>query len=226
MTGTIANTCAIVAGTLLGAALRRGIKERYQSALYTAMGLCAVALGFEACAVHLPKSTVPVLFIVSLAVGSLAGAMLRLDERFKRLASRGSKDGRLGEGLCTGVLLYCLGSLSMVGPVLSALHGDNTYLYANATLDLVSSAVLASTYGIGMIWAAPVLFCWQGAFYLAARLSSGAISDALLTELSIVGGALVAATGFGILGIKDCKTLNMLPSLLVPVLYFLLRSLF
>jgi uncharacterized membrane protein YqgA involved in biofilm formation len=112
----------------------------------------------------------------------------------------------------------------MLGPVMSALHGDNTYLYTNATLDFVTSAVLASTYGYGMLWAAPVLFLWQGMFYLVATLSSDMISQSLMTELSIVGGVLIAASGMSILGIKDCKAVNMLPSLLVPILYFIVRA--
>ena len=103
----------------------------------------------------------------------------------------------------------------------SALQGDNTYLYTNATLDFITSAVLASTYGIGMIWAAPVLFCWQGMFYLIAKISESAINTDLMTELQIIGGALIMASGLSILKIKDCKTLNMIPSLLMPVLFFL-----
>ena len=77
-----------------------------------------------------------------------------------------------------------------------------------------------------MVLAAPVLFCWQGAFYLAAKLAGGVIPDAMVTEISIVGGTLIAASGLGILQIKDCKTLNLLPSLAVPILFFLLKSLF
>lgn len=85
--------------------------------------------------------------------------------------------------------------------------------------------MLATTYGIGMAWAAPVLFVWQGAFYLTARLSATAISADLVTELSIVGGVLILAAGLSLLKVKDCKTLNLLPSLLVPVVFFLVRSL-
>jgi len=105
--------------------------------------------------------------------------------------------------------------------VLSALYGDNTYLYTNATLDFITSAMLATTYGIGMVWAAPVLFCWQGMFYLIAFCSADAISDELRTELCIVGGVLIAAAGLSILKIKDCKTINMLPAFLIVILFFL-----
>ena len=114
----------------------------------------------------------------------------------------------------------------MLGPVISALQGDNTFLFTNATLDLVTSAVLATTYGIGMIWAAPVLFCWQGMFYLIARISATAISNDLIAELSVVGGLLILAAGLNLLKIKDCKTLHLLPSLIVPVIFFLIKSLF
>ena len=198
------------------------------------MGFCAVALGLNAFVQHLPKSEHPVLFIVCLAVGSLIGYALRLTERFNNYVARrgGAKEGvdakggsRLGEGLSTGILLYCVGTLSMLGPVVSALQGDNTYLFTNATLDFVTSMVLASTYGWGMLWAAPVLFLWQGAFYGVASLSAGAIQEELITELSIVGGILIFASGLSILGIKESKTLNMLPALFLPILYFLLRSL-
>lgn len=217
------NTATIVTGTIIGHIAKKGIKEKYQQVLFNAMGLAAVALGFNAVSNNLPKSQYPVLFIISLAIGGLAGTMLKLDERFKKLSSR-IGTSNLAQGLSTGILLYCIGTLSIVGPVMSALYGDNTYLFTNATLDLVTSAVLATTYGIGMLWAAPVLFLWQGAIYLLTLLAGDIIPTPLVTEISVVGGVLIAASGFSILGIKDCKTINMLPALVVPVLFFILKS--
>ena len=233
MLGTIVNTATIVIGTSLGALLKKGVKAQYQEGLYNAMGFCAVALGLNAFVHHLPKSEHPVLFIVCLAVGSLIGYALRLTERFNHyVAQRDTSEAagdkgcsRLGEGLSTGILLYCVGTLSMLGPVVSALQGDNTYLLTNATLDFVTSMVLASTYGWGMLWAAPVLFLWQGAFYGVATLSASAIREEMITELSIVGGILIFASGLSILGVKESKTLNMLPALFLPILYFLVRNL-
>lgn len=229
MLGTIVNTVTIIAGAVMGSYMKRGIKPQYQQALFNAMGLCSLALGFNAFCQNMPKSHYPVLFIVSLAAGSLIGFMLNLDGKFKKLVDRKKKkkdgDAPLSEGLSTGILLYCIGTFSIVGPVLSALYGDNTYLYTNATLDLITSAVLATTYGIGMVWAAPVLFCWQGMFYLMAKLSADAISDDLRTELCIVGGVLIVASGLSILKIKDCKTINMLPAFLIIMLFFLAKSL-
>ncbi|HIX75345.1 MAG TPA: DUF554 domain-containing protein [Candidatus Parabacteroides intestinipullorum] len=222
MIGTIVNTACIVAGSVIGSVARRAIKEKYQMALYNAMGLAAFVLGINAVVNNLPKSDYPVLFIVSLALGSLLGTILNLEGGFRGLMGRFSKSD-LAEGLSTGILLFCVGTLSMVGPVMSALYGDNTYLFANATLDLVTSAVLASTYGIGMVLAAPVLFCSQGLIYLVTSLAGDVIPDALMREISIVGGVLIASSGLGILKIKDCRTLNMLPALLMPVLFFLIK---
>ena len=229
MIGTIANTLTIIIGTIIGSCLKKGIKPQYQAALFNALGLCSLALGFNACCQNMPHSNYPVLFIICMALGTLLGYMLNLDGRFKRLvdgkkttANRGER--LLSEGLSTGILLYCIGTFSMVGPVLSALYGDNTYLFVNATLDLITSMVLATTYGIGMIWAAPVLFCWQGMFYLIATLSAEAITDDFRTELCITGGTLIAASGLSILGIKDCKTINMLPAFLVIILFFVGKS--
>ncbi len=224
--GTIVNTGTILAGSLLGSSLRKGIKEKYQEALYTAMGLAATALGINAVVTNMAKSRYPVLFIASLALGSLIGSVLDIDAKFQGLVGRYSRSN-LGEGLSTGILLYCIGTLSILGPVMSALHGDHTYLFTNAALDFVTSAVLASTYGIGMAFAAPVLFVWQGSIYLIAKTLSGSFfTEDMIAELCIVGGVLIAASGLGILKIKDCKALNMLPALAVPILFFLIKGLF
>ncbi|MBO6143834.1 MAG: DUF554 domain-containing protein [Prevotella sp.] len=229
MIGTIVNTCTIIAGTLLGALLHRGVKEKYKEVLYTGLGLASLAIGLNATITNLPKSQYPVLFIVAMAVGGVIGTTLDIDGRFKRMVNRHSKEGevsRLGDGLSTAILLYCIGPLSMLGPVISALKGDHTFLFTNATLDFVSSTVFASTYGLGMVLAAPVLFLWQGMFYVIAQFSSTAISDALMAELLIVGGLMITGSGLGLLNLKDCKTLNLLPALLVPVVWFVLLALF
>lgn len=228
MIGTIVNTCTIIAGSLLGALLHRGIKEKYKEMLYTGLGLASLAIGLNATITNLPKSQYPVLFIVALAVGGIIGTRLDIDGRFKRLVNKRSdtkRETKLGDGLSTAILLYCIGPLSMLGPIISALKGDHTFLFTNATLDFVSSTIFASTYGIGMVLAAPVLFLWQGMFYAVAQISSTAVSDALMSELLIVGGLMITGSGLGLLNLKDCKTLNLLPSLVIPVVWFLIVAL-
>lgn len=225
MTGTIINICTIIAGSVIGSVLRRGIKKEYSSALFNALGLACLALGFNACITRMNDSEYPVLFIISLALGSLVGTILKLDTRLNSAMTR-KNNSSLAEGLTTASLLYCIGTLSIVGPMMSALYSDNTFLFTNATLDFVTSIVLAASYGIGVIWAAAILFVWQGSIYLLTMNFGNILSDSLIREISIVGGVLIVCTGLSILKIKDCKTVNMLPALLVPALFFLLRSLF
>lgn len=218
MTGTIVNACTILAGSLIGSIFKKGIREEQQNALYTAMGLAATGLGINAVVRNMPNSRYPVLFIVSLALGSLIGTSIDIDGRFQRLTEKLSA-GQLGRGLSTGILLFCIGTLSILGPIQSALYGDHTYLFTNAALDFVTSMVLASTYGIGMALTAVVLFCWQGAIYAAALLLGNFMTADMMTELSVVGGFLIASSGLSILNIRDCRTMNMLPSLVIPVLF-------
>ncbi len=225
MTGTIVNTCTILAGCVIGSIFKKGIKEEHQKALYTAMGLAATGLGINAIVQNMPNSRYPVLFIVSLALGSLFGTWLNIDGQFQKLTEKLSV-GQLSKGLSTGILLFCIGTLSILGPVQSALYGDHTYLFTNATLDFVTSMVLASTYGIGMILTAGVLFCWQGIIYVIAMLLGNFMTPDMMTELSVVGGFLIAGSGLSILNIKDCRTMNMLPSLVIPVLFCRVMDIF
>ena len=225
MIGTIYNTATILIGSICGSLFKKCVGPKYQTVLFDAMGLAAAGIGINAIANNMPNSEYPVLFIASLAIGSLLGHMIDLDSKFNRLVAK-TGNNQLGQGLSTALLLFCIGTLSILGPIQSALHQDNTYLFTNGTLDLITSMVLASSYGIGIALAAPVLFLWQGSIYLCANFLQNFISTTFMTELSLVGGFLIAASGISILKIKEFKTLNMLPALLVPVLFFLLKGLF
>lgn len=221
MIGTIANTGAILMGSLAGSFLRKGFQEKYQAILYEAMGLAATGLGIHTIVTNMSKSHYPVLFIASLAIGGLFGTALDLDNKFQILIHKYSKSN-LGQGLSTAIMLFCIGSLSILGPIESALHHNETFLFTNATLDLVTSFVLASTYGIGISFAALVLFLWQSGIYLFAHQLSAFLTTNSMTEISIVGGFLILASGLSILNIKKFQTLNLLPALAVPAAWFAL----
>lgn len=225
MFGTIFNCFTIITGSIIGSMLKKGMNDRYQDILMQAMGFSAVALGINAIVQYMPKSDYPILFIVSLAIGGLVGEMIDIEARFNKLVGKFSTSN-LAKGLSTAILLFCIGTLSILGPINSALHGDYTYLMTNAILDFITSIVLASTFGIGIAFAAVVLFLWQGAFYVLALYLNDFMSAHLLTEISIIGGILILASGLSILGIKSFKSLNMLPALLVPPIFFIVKHLF
>ena len=216
MLGTMVNVSTILAGSLVGSTLKKGIGEKYKNIMMDAMGLAATCLGMNSVVQSMPQSKYHVLFIVSLALGGVIGTRLDLAALFDRFMNRFSRGSDLARGLSTAILLYCMGTMSIVGPMQSALQGDNTFLFTNAVLDGITSVVLSSTFGIGIALAAPVLFCWQGSIYLLATVIEPFITPVLLTELSLVGGALIFSSGLGILKIKEIKTMNLLPALLIP----------
>lgn len=225
MIGTITNATCIVIGATVGTLLKKGISEKYRTALFNAMGLVSLAIGANTFMQNMPKSEFPVLFILSMAIGGVIGYGLDLKGRVDRWAERKGVS-KLMEGLTASCLLYCIGTFSIVGPILSALQGDNTFLFTNSTLDLVTSAVFASAYGFGMALAGLVVFAWQGSIYAIAYFTQGAeiMQGPLLNEMCIVGGILIISSGLSILNIKECKTLNYLPALLVPVVVYLVKD--
>ena len=228
MLGTITNTCTIIAGAVIGSFLGRGINERYERALFDGLGICTLGLGANAFVSHIAKVSYPVLFIVSVALGTVIGTYLDIDGHFHQLLERvkGNGSSKLAEGLSTAILLYCIGTLSILGPIESRLNGNNTYLFTNATLDFCSSIIFSSAYGIGMALAAGVLFCWQGSIYLFAGVIAPYMTPALMAEISVLGGVFLMSSGLGILQLRDCKTLNMLPALLVPPAFYALMNMF
>ena len=221
MLGTLVNTATIVIGSAVGALARRGLGKRYQEILYAAMGLAAVGIGVDAIVTSMSQSIYPVLFIASLAIGGVLGTAIDIDGRFSRFVSKRSKDGEgLAQGLSTAIMIFCIGALSILGPINSALYGDETYLLTNATLDLVTSMVLASSFGFGIAFAAIVLFCWQGAIWLLAGFLAPFLDGGLMVEITLVGGFMILASGLGILKVKEIPVMNLLPALFIPPLWF------
>ncbi|ETY73405.1 membrane protein [Lactiplantibacillus fabifermentans T30PCM01] len=225
MIGTIFNVGMILIGCTIGTLFKKGIKPAYHEILLQALGLAATLIGINAVVQRMPQSKYPVLFIVSLAVGGLIGQALDLQGHFDKLVGRFS-GGNLAEGLATAILLYCIGSLSILGPFEAALKHDYTFLFTNGMLDGITSIVLASTFGFGIAAAAGVVLAWQGSLYVLALILQGALSTAMLNEVTIVGGILIFGSGLGLLNIKKINTLNLLPALIIPPIVISVMQLF
>lgn len=166
MFAIIINAVAVVLGSAIGALFRKSISEKYINVMNTAMGLCALVLGINVAIGSMQKTQYPVLFIFCLSIGGLVGTVLKLDQRMD-VATRKISTTNLAEGITTAILLCCVGTLAMMGPVMSALYGDNTYLMTAATLNLVTMIVLASSYGFGTALTAIVVFIWMTSIYVS-----------------------------------------------------------
>ena len=226
MLAILINAIAIILGSAIGALARKGIREKYINVLNTAMGLAALVLGVNVAMNNMSKSEYPVLFIFCLSLGGLLGTLLRLDQRMEKATSVMGKGANVTEGITTAVLLCCVGTLAIMGPVNAALNGDNTFLMTLATMNFVTMIVIASSYGFAVSVTSIIVLIWLSSIYGIAKVSQSFISQELITEVSIVGGVLIAASGLGVMHIKDCKTINLLPALIMPMLFFLFRKLF
>lgn len=222
MLGTIVNAGTIAIGSIAGSLLKRGIKEKYKSTIMQALGLVAISLGITWIVSNVSQSKEPLLFIISMVLGGFIGEVLDIEAKVNRLGQRfkQNSENNLIDGLTTAVLLFCVGTLSILGPIESALKGDNTLLFTNAILDGVTSMILASTFGIGIIFSALILFIWQGTIYFSAQFIAPFATPEILGQVSIIGGILIFSTGINILEIKKIKTVNLLPALFIPVIYY------
>lgn len=217
MWGTLFNVSTIIIGSLIGGSLRERFPVRFQTILLQEMGLVAIAIGLHTTVVNLEKSQYPIVFILSLAIGAVIGESLQIQQRMNSKIDQGT-NGSLASGLTTAVLLYCIGSLSILGPIQAAINHDYTFLITNGVLDGITSIVLAATFGFGIMWAALVLFIWQGSIYLVAFLFQQSLDPTLFVEPMIIGGILIFASGLAILKIKELPTLNLLPGLFVSMI--------
>lgn len=226
MSGIWVNAGAILFGGLLGAGFKHVLSARYLDALWVALGLAALGIGASSVVNNLPKSHYPLLFVVSLALGLPLGAGLDLDDHLNHWLDHHFKS-QLGTAIATSIFLDCIGVMAILGPVNAATNGNQTLLYTNAMFVFVSTLIFGASVGVGIILVLPVVCAWLSIIYFVAKyLSASFFSPALITELSIIGGLLILAAALSILKIRDFKSLNMLPALLVPILFFIGLHLF
>ena len=216
MLGTIVNTATIMAGAAIGSFLNKGIEERYKERTIQGMGFVAMAIGISNISKGMRLIDNPMVFILSIGIGSILGEWINLDKKIDLISKKYEGTKNPVQGIVIGVVLFCVGALSIVGPIESAIRGDNTMLYANAVLDGITSVILSINYGISIALVGVILFLWQGSIYLGASAMQNLVTPELLNQLTILGGLFILATGINILGMAKIKILNFLPALLIP----------
>ena len=226
MLGTIINAGAVVVGSSIGLLLKKGLPEKYTTIYFQAVGLFTLILGIQMSM----KITEPLLVVFSLIAGGLTGELLRLEERMNRFGDylkakfkRGNE--RFTEGLVTAFLLFCMGSMSIIGPVEEGLTGNiSDLLKAKSLMDGISAMLLASALGIGVLFSTVPLIIYQGGITLLVMLIGKNISEQYINEITVIGGVLLIGLALDILNIKKLRILNMLPSLIYICLFLWLRS--
>lgn len=227
MLGTFVNCLAIIAGSLVGLLFKNGIPERYNHTIMQAIGLCVILVGVKTAF----GCEDIIVVIISLAMGAVIGEMMGIEASLERLgnflenrfSSRGST---FSAGFVTASLLYCVGSMAIVGSLESGLLGKYDTLLAKSCLDGITGIVLTSSLGIGVMFSAGPVLAYQGTITLAAGLLKPFLIPAVISQMSGAGGLLIMAIGINLLLNQKIKIGNMLPAVFIPLVYHCIRLMF
>lgn len=225
MTGTIVNSIAIIAGSLAGLVFRKGIPARYNTTIMQSIGLAVILVGLRSAF----KSDDLLLIIVCLALGSLLGEWLAIEARLEamghwfesRFANTG---GGFARGFVTATLVYCVGSMAIVGAMESGLTGDHQTLFAKSVLDGITAVVFTATMGLGVMLSAISVFIYQGLITGGALMLKPLLVPEVVNQMSAVGGLLILGLGINLLEISRINVGNMLPAIFLPLVYYIIRS--
>lgn len=223
MIGVLVNVITVLLGSSIGLLFKKGIPARVSKAAMIGLGACTVYIGITG---SLCGENVLIL-ISSVVLGAIIGTLLNIDGKISRFAekveSKFKKDGSnvsIAEGIISATLLFCVGSMTVTGSIQAGLTGDNSILITKAMLDLVSSMMLASSLGIGVLLSAGVVFIIQGGLVLLAGLISPLMSAGAINEMTCAGSILIIMIGTNLMGITKIKVADYLPAiLLAPIIY-------
>lgn len=226
MTGVTVNFVAIIIGSLFGIIFKKFIKDSYKETIMSGIAITVIIMGI----MNVIETNQFLIVIISIVIGSLIGEMLDLEDKINRVADvlclKFEKNQREGstfsEGFVTTTLIFCVGAMAIVGSLESGLTGNHDTLLAKSLLDGVSSIIFASTFGIGVIFSAAPVLIYEGAIVLGASFIKDFLTPEMITEISAVGGILIIAIALNILNLKKIRIGNMLPAIVIPVIYFVI----
>lgn len=223
MYGTLVNTAAVIVGSIIGLVFHARLPKKITAIVFQAIGLFTLFIGFSMAL----KTGNLLILVFSVVIGSIIGELLDLDSAVNRLGEWlknrvKSTSGRFSEGLVTAFLMFCMGSMAILGSIEEGLGGEPNLLYAKSVLDGFSSIALSASLGVGVMFSAIPLLIYQGGLTLFAGSAETIFNEIVISELTAVGGLLLIGLGISILEIKKIKVLNMVPSLLVAVILTLL----
>ncbi len=220
MVGTLVNTAAVLIGGILGLVLKKKMPERITTIYFQAIGLFTLAIG-----ISMAVTMENILIVVSsLALGSLLGEWWNIEEGTDRMSGYIKNRFKIGsekfsEGLVTSFLLFCVGSMTILGAIQEGTGGSPDLLFTKSLMDFFSAILLASAFGVGVVFSALPLLIFQATITLLARYAAFFFTDDIILGLTNIGGILLIGLGINILGIKKLRIMNMLPSLIIVVLF-------
>lgn len=218
--GALVNTGTVILGSLIGLLLRKGISKRISDSVMMAMSLCVAWIGITGAI----KGNNTIVIILSTLVGALIGEAVDIDRHVNNLGKKieekvGEGHGNVSQGFVSATLLFCVGSMTILGALESGLTGNHTTQLAKALLDFVSSMIYASSFGIGVIFAAGSVLVIQGSITLLATWLEPLLSAAVITEMTAVGSIFIVGLALNIMGVTKFKLMNYIPAIFLPILF-------
>lgn len=229
MTGTLVNFAAVAAGGLIGCLLKKGIKEDFKQSINMVLGLAVLVIGLNGVIGNMftvgeegaISSSGELKLVVFLILGTLIGEVCGLDRHFSHFCNgieQKFKANGFAQGFINSTLLFCIGAMSIIGSLNDGLTGDSSVLLVKSALDFTSAVILGATLGYGVIFSAVSVLIYQGSISLLAGCLSPILQGTVLKETCFVGYAIIMAIGFNFILKDKFKTLNMLPSLFLPLI--------
>ncbi|MDR2784059.1 MAG: DUF554 domain-containing protein [Treponema sp.] len=217
MIGPLVNALAIAVCSLIGCFMVRGIPQRFEEIIKKAAGLAVVYIGLKGAF----ESRHTLLLIMSLVIGAFIGECINIDSfmnRFGGWAEKklGMSGGTFSKGFVSASILFCTGSMALVGSIQSGLQGNHETLFAKSILDGSMSIVFSASMGIGVLFSAIPVLAYQGGIALASMAISGLLTTDIITEMSAAGSLVITAIGFNFLGVKEIKVANLIPAMFIP----------
>jgi uncharacterized membrane protein YqgA involved in biofilm formation len=223
--GTIVNVIAVICGSLIGLAFRGRGPERSTLALLQVMGLFTFLIGTSMAL----QGRQMILVLISLVLGTVIGETLRIEEGLERLGQGLERRfkvtaGSPAKGLIYASLVFCVGSMAIVGSITDGIEGDHSILYTKAVMDGVAAIPFASTMGPGVLGSAGTILVYQGALTLLAAQLKPFFNAEMVRELTAVGGVIIMGIGLNILGLQKVKVGNLLPALFIIIFIIYLKN--
>ncbi|MGB4589284.1 MAG: DUF554 domain-containing protein [Clostridiaceae bacterium] len=223
MFGTLVNFIAIILGSLLGIIFKKKINQEIGYSLYKVLGLCVIYLGIAG----LVKVENSLAIILSMALGTLIGEYIRIEDKLEVLSGKIEilvnkiYKGKVKDGFLTATLLFCIGSMAIIGPIESTLSNNHATLYAKSILDGIMAVIFSSTMGFGVLLSGLSVLIYQGGISILASFIKPIMTVETISMISGVGSIMIMGLGINMVFNTKLKISNMLPSILIPILYTL-----
>jgi len=225
--GSVVNAAAVAVGALAGRFIFKNVPERFSEIAIKGISVAVIYIGIKGA---LQNENI-LLLIISIAIGSIIGELVNIDKGLNRFgtfieAKFSAEGGTFAKGFVSSTMLFCIGAMAIVGSLESGLANNHETLFAKSVIDGFVAIILASRYGIGVLFSAFSIFIYQGTLTIGASLVSAWLTDTIIMEMSATGGILIAIIGFNMIGIKEIKVANMIPAIFIPWIYFAVLGLF